>query len=234
MLQPSQSARAFVYIPSLKDNKKKARADCEGWSTFRRVGDKPVTRRKERAIRLYSRGFAVSMVTYKTKQNTSLQHPHTHTNLISLILRNTNNTIVTLMTQILCTPIGYVSSPFKQRGDAPRQGRLTEELSVITLEEQFLPAADGLESGADVFILCWFDRADRTILKSKKGGDENQPERGVFTNRSPNRPNPIALTLVKIISIDGCRITVKGLEAYDGTPVLDIKPYYEGIDSPEP
>jgi len=131
-----------------------------------------------------------------------------------------------------CVPIGFVSSPYKIRGDAPRQGRLTDEVSIITLDPAYLDAAEGLSIGDDLFVFCWFDRSDRTVLKSRKFGEEENPLRGVFSTRSPNRPNPIALTLVKLVGVDGCGLTVRGLEALDKTPVVDIKPYSEGIDTP--
>ncbi|HJJ76838.1 MAG: tRNA (N6-threonylcarbamoyladenosine(37)-N6)-methyltransferase TrmO [Methanocorpusculum sp.] len=134
------------------------------------------------------------------------------------------------MSEIICTPIGFVSSPFKERGDAPRQGYLTDETSVITLKEEYLKATLGLEEGADIFVLCWFDRSDRTLLLGRPSKDV--PLKGVFANRSPNRPNPISLTLVKIVKIEDNKITVVGLEALDGTPVLDIKPYSKDIDTP--
>ena len=134
------------------------------------------------------------------------------------------------MSEIICTPIGFVSSPFKERGDAPRQGYLTDETSVITLKEKYLKATLGLEEGADIFVLCWFDRSDRTLLLGRPSKDV--PLKGVFANRSPNRPNPISLTLVKIVKIEDNKITVVGLEALDGTPVLDIKPYSKDIDTP--
>ena len=134
------------------------------------------------------------------------------------------------MSEIICTPIGFVSSPFKERGDTPRQGYLTDETSVITLKEEYLKATLGLEEGADIFVLCWFDRSDRTLLLGRPSKDV--PLKGVFANRSPNRPNPISLTLVKIVKIEDNKITVVGLEALDGTPVLDIKPYSKDIDTP--
>lgn len=134
------------------------------------------------------------------------------------------------MSEIICTSIGFVSSPFKERGDAPRQGYLTDETSVITLKEEYLKATLGLEEGADIFVLCWFDRSDRTLLLGRPS--EDVPLKGCFANRSPNRPNPISLTLVKIVKIEDNKITVVGLEALDGTPVLDIKPYSKDIDTP--
>ena len=80
-------------------------------------------------------------------------------------------------------------------------------------------------------MLCWFDRADRTVLRSTR--HLNTVENDVFATRSPNRPNPISLSLVDVIDITGGRIRVRGLEALDGTPVLDIKPYSAEIDCPE-
>lgn len=79
-------------------------------------------------------------------------------------------------------------------------------------------------------MLCWFDRSDRTVLRATP--PHNPVEHGVFATRSPNRPNPISLSLVDVINITGGTIRVRGLEALDGTPVLDIKPYSEEIDRP--
>lgn len=132
---------------------------------------------------------------------------------------------------IICNPIGIVHSPFLEKKDAPRQGRLTEELSRIEIYEKYRDGMDGLNAGDSVYILCWFDRSERSILKvHPRGGDETAKLRGVFSTRAPVRPNPISLTLVKIVSIDGLIITVKYLEALDNTPVLDIKPYYAESD----
>jgi tRNA-Thr(GGU) m(6)t(6)A37 methyltransferase TsaA len=131
-----------------------------------------------------------------------------------------------------CVPIGFVSSPYKIRGDAPKQGKLTDEVSIITLDPTYMDAAEGLSIGDDLFVICWFDRSDRTVLQSRRFGEEKNPLRGVFSTRSPNRPNPIALTLVKLVHIEGGLLTVKGLEALDQTPVVDIKPYSLSIDTP--
>ncbi|MDO5846274.1 MAG: tRNA (N6-threonylcarbamoyladenosine(37)-N6)-methyltransferase TrmO [Methanocorpusculum sp.] len=136
------------------------------------------------------------------------------------------------MTEFTLHPIGYVASPFQKHGDAPRQGRLTDELSTITIEPEFRKGLEGMHTGENLFIFCWFDRADRTVLESHVCGMEEKPITGVFTSRSPNRPNPVALTLVKLIRIEENILTVQGLEAFDGTPVIDIKPYYGHLDSP--
>ena len=132
----------------------------------------------------------------------------------------------------VCMPVGIVHSPYKEPGSAPKQGRITNDISEIEIYPEFEDALDGLFAGDDIFVLCWFDRSDRTVLLTKSGRDPNGPARGVFSTRSPARPNPISLTLVKLLEIDGNRLSVRGLEMLDGTPVLDIKPYYADIVSP--
>ena len=81
-----------------------------------------------------------------------------------------------------------------------------------------------LEVGADVLVLTWLDRADRAVVEVHPRGDPRRPVQGVFSTRSPDRPNPIGLHLVEIVGIDEMRIRVRNLEAVDGTPIVDIKP----------
>ncbi|HQC33165.1 MAG TPA: tRNA (N6-threonylcarbamoyladenosine(37)-N6)-methyltransferase TrmO [Methanoculleus sp.] len=128
-------------------------------------------------------------------------------------------------------PIGHVSSPYKEKKDAPRQGRLTDTEATIVIDDHYLPALFRVEEKKHLFVLCWFDRADRTALRATP--PHNPVEHGVFATRSPNRPNPISLSLVDVIDITGNTIRVRGLEALVGTPVLDIKPYSREIDCPE-
>ncbi|MDV0442182.1 tRNA (N6-threonylcarbamoyladenosine(37)-N6)-methyltransferase TrmO [Methanorbis furvi] len=132
---------------------------------------------------------------------------------------------------IECKPIGVVHSPFKERGSAPNQGRNTQEISRIEIFPEYRDGLTGLSAGNAVFILCWFDRSERDILQVVPHGRKELT--GVFATRAPVRPNPISLTLVTIESIEGTTLTVRGLEAFDNTPVLDIKPYHAGIDTPE-
>jgi tRNA-Thr(GGU) m(6)t(6)A37 methyltransferase TsaA len=77
-------------------------------------------------------------------------------------------------------------------------------------------------------IVSWLDRADRDVLEVHPRGDTSRPRVGVFATRSPHRPNPIGLHPVEVLEVDGPRIRVAGLEALDGTPVLDVKPLLEG------
>jgi tRNA-Thr(GGU) m(6)t(6)A37 methyltransferase TsaA len=127
----------------------------------------------------------------------------------------------------ICTPIGTVSSPFVDT--APNQGRNTEEISTITLDPAYTAGLAGLSEGDDIFVLCWFDKAERDLLSVTRRGKTS----GVFARRSPARPNPVSLTLVRLLEVSGNILKVRGLEAFDGTPVLDIKPYVAGIDTPE-
>lgn len=132
---------------------------------------------------------------------------------------------------IVCTPIGFVQSPFLKKENCPKQGKFTEELSKINIFERYKDGLDGICEGDKVFVLCWFHESDRNILKVKPHGHKTGDMRGVFSTRAPVRPNPISLTLVTIVSVDDCVLTVKGLEALCGTPVLDIKPYYPDTDA---
>ena len=83
---------------------------------------------------------------------------------------------------------------------------------------------DGIQPGDHVIVLTWLDRARRDVLRVHPRGDPARPEQGVFNTRSPDRPNPIGLHRVQIISLDGGRARVRDLEALDGTPILDVKP----------
>ena len=125
-------------------------------------------------------------------------------------------------------PIGFVRSPYKARGDAPRQGRLSGTISEIVIDEQYRPALWQIESQKHLWVLCWFDRADRARLRATPPGATS--EKGVFAIRSPDRPNPVSLCMVDLLSVDDGVLTVRGLDAFDGTLVIDIKVYSANID----
>jgi tRNA-Thr(GGU) m(6)t(6)A37 methyltransferase TsaA len=125
-------------------------------------------------------------------------------------------------------PIGYVKSPYREREDAPRQGRLSDTVSEIVIDEQYLSGLEDIEKKSHLIVLLWFDRADRTMLRATPPKEKS--EHGVFATRSPNRPNPIAFSVVDLLRREGNTLFVRGLDALDGTPVLDIKPYYPEID----
>ena len=96
-------------------------------------------------------------------------------------------------------------------------------------DENVREALDGVHVGSDMIVLTWLDRARRDVLRVHPRGDRTRPPVGVFSTRSPDRPNPIGLHRVTITSIDGVRLGVNHLEALDGTPILDIKPVLGSI-----
>jgi formylmethanofuran dehydrogenase subunit E len=126
-------------------------------------------------------------------------------------------------------PIGIVSSPYKVQSDAPRQGRLDPVESRIEIYPEYEGGLAGLLDYDKLFIFCWFDKSRRDQLRVERPGRGGA--RGVFATRSPNRPNPIGLTLVDLLEINGRILRVRGLDALDRTPILDIKPYEPDLDS---
>ena len=121
-------------------------------------------------------------------------------------------------------PIGQVESPLVDVDHAPAQGDEGAPDAWIVLRRDLQPAVRGLAVGDTVIVLTWLDRGDRGVLEVHPRGDPQRPLHGVFSTRSPDRPNPIGLHEVEILAIDGTRIQVRHLEAVDGTPVVDIKP----------
>jgi tRNA-Thr(GGU) m(6)t(6)A37 methyltransferase TsaA len=124
-------------------------------------------------------------------------------------------------------PVGRVESPLVDRDMAPRQGDEGAPDAWLVFEPGVREALRNLEVGSDVILLTWFDRAQRDVLSVHPRGDLNRPQEGVFTTRSPDRPNPIGLHRVTILSIDDLRMRVRNLEALDGTPIVDVKPVLE-------
>ena len=107
---------------------------------------------------------------------------------------------------------------------APKQGSEGAPDAWLVLEPGVAAGLDGLRPGDDIIVLTWLHRARRDVLRVHPRDDPSNPERGVFTTRSADRPNPIGLHRVEVAAIDGLRVRVRGLEAVDGTPVVDLKP----------
>jgi tRNA-Thr(GGU) m(6)t(6)A37 methyltransferase TsaA len=126
--------------------------------------------------------------------------------------------------RIEIVPIGYVESSLVERAQAPRQGDEGAPPAWIVFEPHVLEGARDLRVGDDVLVLTWLDRARRDVLTLHPRGDPSRPVEGVFSTRSPDRPNPIGLHRVRILAIDGARMQVADLEALDGTPIVDVKP----------
>lgn len=121
-------------------------------------------------------------------------------------------------------PIGWVESPLVDPDAAPKQGDEGSSEAWLVFEEGVYEAMRDIRAGTDVLVLTWFDRARRDVLAVHPRGDPARPETGVFSTRSPDRPNPIGLHRVAILSVEGMRVRVRDLEALDGTPIVDVKP----------
>jgi len=128
------------------------------------------------------------------------------------------------MTGYQVAPIGWVESPLTDRAQAPRQGDEGAPSAWLVFAPEVADALRDLAPGTDVIVLTWMDRADRQVLVTRPRDDPARPLTGVFSTRSPDRPNPIGLHRVQIVTIDGLRIQVQPLEALDKTPVIDVKP----------
>ena len=98
----------------------------------------------------------------------------------------------------------------------------------VVFEEEMREAASDLVAGDDLLVLTWLHHADRDVQAVHPRDDETVPERGVFSTRSSDRPNPIGLHRVEVLEVDDLRIRVRPLEAIDGTPVVDVKPVLRG------
>jgi tRNA-Thr(GGU) m(6)t(6)A37 methyltransferase TsaA len=126
-------------------------------------------------------------------------------------------------------PIGWVESPLVDRDSAPRQGDEGAPDAWLVLDPDMRSGIRDLREGTQIIVLTWLDRARRDVLEVHPRGDPNNPMRGVFSTRSPDRPNPVGLHTVLILAIEDTRILVRHLEALDRTPVLDIKPLLEPV-----
>jgi tRNA (adenine37-N6)-methyltransferase len=133
--------------------------------------------------------------------------------------------------------IGRVVSEFKEPEElhfACEKGLNAETESRILVKKEFREGLRGLEEFSHVFVLYWLDKANRVELTTHPGPPSVElPRVGLFSSRSQYRPNPIALRLAELADVDGEGIRVRGLDAVDGSPVLDIKPYVPGFDRPD-
>ena len=121
-------------------------------------------------------------------------------------------------------PIGYIQSPLKDRGEAPRQGDEGAPDAWIEINEDVADALDGVRAGDDLIVITWFHQSRRNVLKVHPRNEIANPLTGVFATRSPDRPNPLGLHRVTVREIAGNRLKVGPIEAIDGTPVVDLKP----------
>jgi tRNA-Thr(GGU) m(6)t(6)A37 methyltransferase TsaA len=122
------------------------------------------------------------------------------------------------------TPIGEVEAPLTDRTSAPKQGDEGAPDAWLVFDPAVLEGLDGMRPGDRIIVLTWLDRAERDVLRVHPRDDLSVPKQGVFNTRSSDRPNPIGLHEVEVLSIEGNRLRVNNLEALDGTPIVDVKP----------
>jgi tRNA-Thr(GGU) m(6)t(6)A37 methyltransferase TsaA len=121
-------------------------------------------------------------------------------------------------------PIGHVESTLRDRADAPRQGDEGAPDAWLVVEPTLQAGLADVHVGEELLVLTWLDRAARDVLVVQPRDDPSRPMRGVFSTRSADRPNPVGLHRVRVLAVDGTRLHVAGLEALDGTPIVDLKP----------
>ncbi len=125
--------------------------------------------------------------------------------------------------------IGRIRTPWRTREECPKNARESDAACTMELDPRYAAALKGVETCSHLLALYWMDRARRDlVLQSPRHYKE---QRGTFALRSPVRPNPIAASVVRLVRIEGTRLSVVGLDCLDGTPLLDLKPYFATTDA---
>lgn len=125
--------------------------------------------------------------------------------------------------EIEITPIGTLHCKIRKPADAPKNYSESAETGRLEILPQYLEALSGIQVGQTIVVLFWLHEARRDLLKVYPRGDRSRGLRGVFSTRSPVRPNPIALSELKVLRIRDNVVEVTGVDVIDGTPILDIK-----------
>ncbi|KMO33413.1 tRNA (N6-threonylcarbamoyladenosine(37)-N6)-methyltransferase TrmO [Methylobacterium aquaticum] len=125
--------------------------------------------------------------------------------------------------------VGRVRTPWTERAECPRNSAQSDAVCTLEVDPLFAPALRSLDGTSHLIVLYWMDRAPRNLVAQQP---RHAPEpRGTFALRSPARPNPIAVSVVELLGIVGGTLRVRGLDCLDGTPLLDIKPYFASTDA---
>ena len=125
--------------------------------------------------------------------------------------------------------IGRIRTPWTRREQCPKNARESDAVCTIEVDARFRDALKGVETCSHLLVLYWMDKARRDlVLQAPRHYAE---QRGTFALRSPVRPNPIALSVVELLGIEGTMLSVRGVDCIDGTPLIDIKPYFASVDS---
>jgi len=137
---------------------------------------------------------------------------------INFVTMDTNS-----IQQPVLTIIGVLHSDIQSTGEAPKIHTESDRTGTLEIFPEYVEGMDCIKPGQTIMVLFWLDRARRDTLKVYPRGDRSRGLHGVFATRSPNRPNPIAVSELKVLGMDGNRIRVQGLDILDGTPIVDIK-----------
>jgi tRNA-Thr(GGU) m(6)t(6)A37 methyltransferase TsaA len=125
--------------------------------------------------------------------------------------------------------IGHIRTPWPTRDDCPKNARESDAVCTIEVDPRYAAGLTGAETCTHLLVLYWMHEARRDLVL--QAPRHYATHRGTFALRSPVRPNPIAASVVKLLKIDGLRLSVVGLDCLDGTPLLDLKPYFASTDA---
>ncbi len=125
--------------------------------------------------------------------------------------------------------IGRIQTPWQRREECPKNARESDAICTIEVDPRYAAALKDIETSSHLLVLYWMDKARRDlVLQAPRHYDA---QRGTFALRSPVRPNPIAASVVKLVGVDRRRLSVIGLDCLNGTPLIDIKPYFASVDA---
>ena len=125
--------------------------------------------------------------------------------------------------------IGRIRTPWQRREDCPKNARESDAICTIEVDARWAPALKDVETCSHLVVLYWMDRARRDLaLQVPRHYGE---QRGTFALRSPARPNPIAMSVVRLLRVEAATLSVQGLDCLDGTALLDLKPYFASTDA---
>jgi tRNA-Thr(GGU) m(6)t(6)A37 methyltransferase TsaA len=124
--------------------------------------------------------------------------------------------------------IGRIHTPWRKRADCPKNARESDAICTIEVDPRYAAALEGVETCTHLVLLYFMDQTRRDLVVQVP---RHGARRGTFALRSPVRPNPIAMSVVRLVGIEGTRLSVVGLDCLDGTPLIDIKPYFASVDA---
>ena len=124
--------------------------------------------------------------------------------------------------------IGRIHTPWTRRDDCPKNARGSDAVCTLALDPRYAAALEGVATCTHLVLLYFMDQARRDLLVQ---APRHGARRGTFALRSPVRPNPIAMSVVRLVGIAGTTLSVVGLDCLDGTPLVDIKPYFASVDA---